>query len=243
MSVESSGPLLDDSEDVYRAILYPLQWAEAQGRPSSAAFDEEVFSVDRKSKTSPERTVARFRMTLHRVEFNCGEASTLGFETRDELDPAQPDNDAHAHVYYRGSAKRKTQARKLAERCVSVVWRSDNRYIEAFPPVQALGRIRLQELANEWLQTAAAKECSIEYVVVNADASGFDDIRIKPIIGIKKGELLPFPADKFLRFVIDREFRGPMRDALHAHLVNLRRQVGVNLYQWYQLTVDVDPLP
>jgi hypothetical protein len=120
MPVEPSGSLVDDSEDVYRAILYPLQWAEAQNRPSSAAFDDEVFSVDRKSKTTPEKTASRFRMTLHLVEFNCGEARGLGFETRDELDPEQPDNDAHAHVYYRGTLKRKTQARKLAERCVIV---------------------------------------------------------------------------------------------------------------------------
>jgi hypothetical protein len=121
MSVEPTGPLVDDSEDVYRAILYPLQWADAQNRPSSAAFDDEVFLVDRKSKTTPEKTAARFRMTLHLVEFNCGEAKGIGFETRDELDPEQPDNDAHAHVYYRGSLKRKTQARKLAERCVVVL--------------------------------------------------------------------------------------------------------------------------
>jgi hypothetical protein len=52
MPVEPFGPLVDDSEDAYRAILYPLQWAEAQNRPSSAAFDDEVFSVDLKSKTT-----------------------------------------------------------------------------------------------------------------------------------------------------------------------------------------------
>jgi hypothetical protein len=120
MPAEPFGPLVDDSEDVYRAILYPLQWAEAQNRPSSAAFDDEVFSVDLKSKTTPQKTASRFRMTLHLVEFNCGEARGLGFETRDELDSEQPDNDAHAHVYYRVSVKRKTQARKLAGLCVIV---------------------------------------------------------------------------------------------------------------------------
>jgi hypothetical protein len=120
MPVEPSGPLVDDSENVYRAILYPLQWAEGQNRPSSAAFDDNVFSVDRKSKSTPETTASRFRMIFHLVEFNCGEARGLDFETRDELDPEQPDNDAHAHVYYRGVVKRKTQARKLAERCIIV---------------------------------------------------------------------------------------------------------------------------
>jgi hypothetical protein len=120
MPVEPTGPLVEDSEDAYRAILYPRHWAEGHNRPSSAAFDDEVFSVDLKSRTTPRKTAARFRMTLHLVEFPCGEARTLGFETRDERDPEQPDNDAHAHVYYRGGVKRKTQARKLAELCLVV---------------------------------------------------------------------------------------------------------------------------
>jgi len=120
MPIEPTGPPVEDSEDAYRAILYPMHWAEGQNRPPSAAFDDEVFSVDLKSRTTPRRTAARFRITLHLVEFNCGEAKNLGFETRDELDPEQPENEAHAHVYYRGTAKRKTQARKLAGFCIVV---------------------------------------------------------------------------------------------------------------------------
>jgi hypothetical protein len=58
--------------------------------------------------------------------FNCGQARRLGFETRDELDPAQPDNLAHAHVYFLGydtfnEKQRKKKARQLAEICKEVV--------------------------------------------------------------------------------------------------------------------------
>ena len=49
------GPLVDDAEDAYRAILYPWQWVEHLGRPSSAALDEEVFSVDIVSRTTPNK--------------------------------------------------------------------------------------------------------------------------------------------------------------------------------------------
>lgn len=42
-----------DHEGVYRAILYPHWWPDGISRPSSAAFDEEVFSVDVKSRTTP----------------------------------------------------------------------------------------------------------------------------------------------------------------------------------------------
>jgi hypothetical protein len=109
---------VDDSEDAYRAILYPQHWAEMQNRPSSAAFDDEVFSVDLKSRTTPEETVARFRMVLKLVEFNCGAARALEFDTRDERDEKHPENRAHAHVYFVGQEKsRKKQARRLAESC------------------------------------------------------------------------------------------------------------------------------
>jgi hypothetical protein len=119
------GSLIADSEDVYRAILYPHWWVEEKSRPSSAAFDEAVFSVDVKSKTTPQQTSARFRNVTRLAEFNCGQARAIDFETRDELDPAQPDNLAHAHVYSLGyetfnEKQRKKKARKLAELCREV---------------------------------------------------------------------------------------------------------------------------
>lgn len=117
-----SGATVDDAEHLYRAILYPLQWAEGQDRPSTAAFDEEVFSVDIASRTTPDRTKARFRFVLKLVEFNCGQARRIGFETRDERDPSFPENDAHANVYFldyqaTGESQRKKKARRLAELC------------------------------------------------------------------------------------------------------------------------------
>jgi hypothetical protein len=119
------GQLLDDSEDVYRAILYPHWWVQERNGPSSAAFDDAVFSVDVKSKTTPQQTAVRFRNVNRLAEFNCGEARVIGFESRDELDPAQPDNLAHAHVYFldyqtTGENQRKKKARKLAQICKPV---------------------------------------------------------------------------------------------------------------------------
>ncbi|MGO9596669.1 MAG: hypothetical protein ACLP7Q_01460 [Isosphaeraceae bacterium] len=125
-SGSQTGPLLADTEDVYRAILYPDWWSEERKRPSSAAFDAPVFSVDVKSKTTPQQIAARFRNVTRLAEFNCGEGRALGFESRDELDPNQPDNLAHAHVYFldyhaTNPSQRKKKARKLAETCKEVV--------------------------------------------------------------------------------------------------------------------------
>jgi hypothetical protein len=112
------GPPVPDAEDAYRAILTPSHWVAESNRPSSAAFDDEVFSVDLKSRTTPRETASRVRMALNLVEFNCGEARALGFDTRDERDEIAPENQAHAHVYCTlGKSQRKKQARKLALAC------------------------------------------------------------------------------------------------------------------------------
>ncbi len=112
------GSPIPDAEDAYRAILTPAHWVSEENRPSSAAFDDEVFSVDLKSRTTPQETASRFRMTLNLVEFNCGGARALGFDTRDERDDIAPENLAHAHVYcILGTSQRKKQARKLALAC------------------------------------------------------------------------------------------------------------------------------
>lgn len=114
------GPPVPDREDVYRAILYPYGWVEERNRPSSAAFDADVFSVDLKSRTTPQQTAARFRGVSRLAEFNCGQARQVDFDTRDELDPDRPDNLAHAHVYFTGGSGRKSRAKRLAEMCREV---------------------------------------------------------------------------------------------------------------------------
>jgi hypothetical protein len=114
-----SGPLVDDAEDAYRAILYPWQWVEHLNHPSSAAFGEEVFSVDLASRSTANETRNRFHFVLELVAFNCGEARGIGFEMRDEPDPSHPDNKAHGHVYLLSygnlsANQRKAKARRLA---------------------------------------------------------------------------------------------------------------------------------
>jgi hypothetical protein len=119
------GPPVADHEDLYRAILYPLQWAVDANRPSSAAFDDAVFSVDIASRTTPHETASRFHSVLRLVRFNCGEARSQGFDTRDEIDLNYPENHAHAHVYFLDydsifPKDRKKRARRLAMLCVLV---------------------------------------------------------------------------------------------------------------------------
>ena len=112
-------------------------------------------------------------------------------------------------------------------------------YIEAFPPIQALGRRRLQQLCSEWIQSPVARECGVGFVVINADASDIFDVGLRAPKGQKKGEVMHFPADHLMRFIIDREFSGETQVRLHQHLVDLRSKVGVELFQRFVPTVDV----
>jgi hypothetical protein len=82
-------------EDLYRVIS--PEWFKER-RISSVAFDWDFFSVDVASLTTPDRTLSRFRFESGLISFNCGEAIEIGFRALHEIDPAYPDNDAHAHV-------------------------------------------------------------------------------------------------------------------------------------------------
>ncbi len=129
----SAGPPVPDSENAYRAILAQSQWNYEKDCPSSAAFDDDYFSVELSSRTLPSEIVERKRRqgktVLFVVQFNCGEARKIGFDTRDERDDVDPDNIAHAHVYNTwygelglGGKQRKGKARLLCSLCSKVVF-------------------------------------------------------------------------------------------------------------------------
>lgn len=120
LNAEPGSPV-PDAEDVFRAILYPHWWVESASRPSSAAFSYDVFSVDIVSRTTAQRAAGRFREVIRLVRFNCGAARGVSFDARDELDPSEPENLAHAHVYHVGNkSRRKANARALADLCSEV---------------------------------------------------------------------------------------------------------------------------
>ena len=119
------GPALPAEEHVYRVILTSSWWVEAENRPSTAAFDDRVFSVEIKTRTTPEESAAKFRDVTRLAEFNCGRAAALEFNSHDERDRVAPDNYAHAHVYfdvtpYPGAKTRKKHIRRLIDICIPI---------------------------------------------------------------------------------------------------------------------------
>jgi hypothetical protein len=117
------GPKVPGHEQVLRSLTKPHYLKPSGDRPTSTAFDEDVFSVDRASLTTPAEAASRFRNVTHVAEFNVATAEALGFSTHEELDPDFPDNQAHAHVYFsmmEGGMGRKRAAKRLAVACTLV---------------------------------------------------------------------------------------------------------------------------
>ncbi len=127
--VESRGPQVDPSEDLYRALDVPDWWDLSIDPPRARSFAFKVhspFSTNVASMIGLDGAVRHMAEVLHCPEggivlFNCGEARSIGFDARHELDPKYPDNKAHANVYYDGSSShRKRAAKALAEKCLTV---------------------------------------------------------------------------------------------------------------------------
>ncbi len=120
-NAERRGPAVDDCEALHRLIATPDWWHD--DRPSSAAFKAAKFSVNVASLATLEATTRQLCEDLGCpeggiVSFKCGDSRELGYDPRLELDELNPENHAHAHVYFDGpTSQRMKSAKRLALRC------------------------------------------------------------------------------------------------------------------------------
>jgi hypothetical protein len=127
--IDPQGQPVDPSESLFRALDVPDWWDLSVDPPRARSFAFKVnspFSVNVASMIGLEGAVRHLNKVLQCpeggiVSFNCGQARSVGFDARHELDPQFPEIKAHANVYYRGSSScRKRDAKALAEMCVTV---------------------------------------------------------------------------------------------------------------------------
>jgi hypothetical protein len=113
------GPEVAATEELYRGITHPSWWVAEEGRISSAAFSFPTFSVDVASIAgSPSHTLGHLPPCSGLVAFNCGQARSLSFDARQEIDPDHPQNLAHAHIYSDlPNKQRKKKAQALVQLC------------------------------------------------------------------------------------------------------------------------------
>lgn len=113
---------VDGAEWLLRAIP-PSQYAatDAAGKPSSAPFKEDLFSVDIESLTTHDTIFSRWPRGTVLFRFRCKTARELGYSVFPEPEHG---NDAHANVRHVGNPGR-SKARKLAE-TVEVIFPTDS---------------------------------------------------------------------------------------------------------------------
>jgi hypothetical protein len=117
MSPTPSGSRLADNLSLLRGLID--EWWDAENeRPRSVAFSRKVFSANIHRSTESVRWFLKLRRTTRIVSFGVKSAHDLGYDCRDELDPNQPDNPDHVHVYNPNpESQRKIRTQALVFQC------------------------------------------------------------------------------------------------------------------------------
>jgi hypothetical protein len=109
---------------------------------------------------------------------------------------------------------------------------------EPFPEIAALGRVRLQQLCDEWCRQPQAKEFGIVFVRVTAAGSGLEPVFEVHASNYARGDELHFPFDRVLEFIIEHGCHEADRSNLKDRLRQLRQKVGVAVFQRYKVNLD-----
>lgn len=107
--------------------------------------------------------------------------------------------------------------------------------LEPFPEVRLLGRDHIQRLCDEWCGGPQAKECGVEAVHISDDC-----LDVKPAIRVSpkhydQGDVLHFPFDSLLGFIIKESFQESDQVGLMDRLRRLRQAVGTSIFQRYKV--------
>jgi hypothetical protein len=110
-----------------------------------------------------------------------------------------------------------------------------------FPELQALGQNAVQELCDEWVRTPAARECSVERVMIGDEGNGLDmlnlviRIEFAPESGFQEPKEIeiPFPVDNLLTYLIEHAI--PIeRQAELKNRVAVKRRNAPHVYRRYK---------
>jgi hypothetical protein len=103
--------------------------------------------------------------------------------------------------------------------------------LKRLPDVAALGRMKLQDYCNEWLQRPIARKFGISHLIVGADLmlTVNLDLQRANVAGTRTF----IPICELLDYVIDRHFQEPAkRQELHAAARDIRQRWGEVGYQY-----------
>jgi len=110
--------------------------------------------------------------------------------------------------------------------------------LSPFPELRSLGKQRIQELCDLWLDRPEAKEFGLAGVQVTDDVLNLHPkFEVYPT-GYDKGEPIFFPFDRVIKFIIEHGCKPEDQHTLKNRLAALRAKVGPNLFQRFNVNVQ-----
>ena len=107
-----------------------------------------------------------------------------------------------------------------------------------FPEITAIGRDALQEHCNEWLKTSIARQSRINVLTIGQTGSKLiiADVGIENPPDIQAGEILHFPLDYLLNYLIERIAPPDEQDRLKNLVAMKRFGGGPAVYQQFKVS-------
>ena len=106
-----------------------------------------------------------------------------------------------------------------------------------FPEITAIGQAALQEHCDEWLKSSIARQCHVKTVTIGRTSRRLiiADVGLEAPPDVQPGEIMHFPLDYLLSFLIDRIVPGEQRNRLKAIMAKKRFNAGPGAYQQFKI--------
>ena len=106
---------------------------------------------------------------------------------------------------------------------------------QTFPELATIGQAQLQDYCDDWVQTQSARQSCVRKLTVGENLLLYSDFRVPDTV--KDGDVLVFPMDELLRYIVDRHFAdAATRCRLRNDIADARRQWG-SLHREYRVTL------
>ena len=107
-----------------------------------------------------------------------------------------------------------------------------------FPELTAIGREALQEHCNEWLKTSIARQSRIKVLTIGEKGPTLviSNVGMESPPDVQAGELLHFPLDYLLNFLIERIAPSSEQQRLKAIVAMKRFNAGPAAYQQFKVS-------
>lgn len=202
---------------------------DAEGDQTIALFTDEDLLRQFLSANSLGSPIRRGRITTSEALLECLQAL---------LDEAVTVISAPTHILIDPSPGKRARCHPISEFVELLRERNSKsdltiRVLPSFQPLAQLGQVRLQQMANEWLQTPVAKECGVSAIRIAEDLALSFSLTVEH--ALEDAEEIHFPFDNLLMFMAENGLSDAPQLEVKETIRVLRRRVGPRVYQRYRI--------